>query len=175
MDRSLFKNTTTSRGLLYHYYISPGTKAWLLFLHGFPGSALDWVEQVGYFAGSGYGVIVPDMLGYGGTAKPTDPQLYAPSAICQDVIDILDAEHLQSVIVIGHDLGANITGRLANIHPHRFIAFAFLSVGYSPPGLLADYDTLTTLCISLMGRELYGYWAFFSEEGADKIVRNHVR
>lgn len=49
-------------------------------------------------------MLAPDMLGYGGTDKPTDPAAYVPSLLTKDVIDILDAEKLDKVVSIGHDL-----------------------------------------------------------------------
>ena len=105
MDPSSFKDVTTSRGIKYHYYFSPavGAKPTLLFCHGFPSLAIDWRYVVPYFKEKGYGIIAPDMLGYGDTDKPTDPALYIPSAISKDLIDIVDAEGLSSVIAIGHD------------------------------------------------------------------------
>jgi soluble epoxide hydrolase / lipid-phosphate phosphatase len=43
------------------------------------------------------------MLGYGGTDKPTDPNLYRYDAIGKDLVDILDTEKLSKVIAVGHD------------------------------------------------------------------------
>lgn len=43
------------------------------------------------------------MLGYGGTDKPLDEKLYRIKLMADDLTDILDAEKLDRVIVIGHD------------------------------------------------------------------------
>lgn len=43
------------------------------------------------------------MLGYGGTDKPLDASLYRIKLMAKDLSDILDAENLDKVIVIGHD------------------------------------------------------------------------
>lgn len=51
----------------------------------------------------GYGLIVPDLLGYGGTDKPTDLESYVGSGHAQDIIDILDKEGIDKVIGVGHD------------------------------------------------------------------------
>lgn len=76
----------------------------LLFLHGFPSTSRLWRHQVTYFASRGYPLLVPDLLGFGGSALPVDPESYRPSDICRDILDILDAENVQQVVVIGHDL-----------------------------------------------------------------------
>ena len=105
LDKSLFKFTKTSRGLTYRYYCSPakGSKPTLVFLHGFPKFAFDWHYQVDYFSNEGFGIIVPDMLGYGETDKPEDFKLYRPKLICQDIVDILDHEGVGKCVGIGHD------------------------------------------------------------------------
>lgn len=105
MDASLYKDFTTSRGFKYHYWYASAKedKPILLFCHGFPSTSNDWRKVAPYFAAKGYGIIVPDMLGYGGTDKPTDPALYVQSAIGKDLVDILDHERVSKAIAIGHD------------------------------------------------------------------------
>lgn len=52
----------------------------------------------------GYGLIIPDLLGYGGTSKPLNPADYSPSLIAKDLIDLLEVQHIDKAIAIGHDL-----------------------------------------------------------------------
>lgn len=105
METCTYNDITTSRGLKYHYLVSPGdeTKPTLLFLHGYPSTSYDWRHQIAFFKKEGYPLIVPDLLGYGGTDKPSDHTLYKQSSMAADVIDILKAEGVGKVISIGHD------------------------------------------------------------------------
>lgn len=106
MDSTFYRDVTTSRGIKYSVYYAKGTdptKPTLLFLHGYPYSSYGWRHQVAFFQPLGYGVIVPDMLGYGGTDKPTNPELYAGTLIAKDILDILDIEPGTRVVVLGHD------------------------------------------------------------------------
>lgn len=105
MDPTCYKNLVTSRGVNYHYYFSaPKDKQLtILLLHGFPSSSFDWHNQVTHLKGLGYGLVVPDMLGYGGTTKPTNPEEYKSSLMIKDITDILDAETVGHCVVIGHD------------------------------------------------------------------------
>ena len=105
MDDSLYKDIKTKRNINYHYYFSKAadSKPTLLFVHGFPSTSYDWYLQVAFFKNKGYGLIVPDMLGYGGTDKPVDPEKYRTKLLCADIIDILDAENIDKCIAIGHD------------------------------------------------------------------------
>ena len=105
MESSFYKTTTVSRGIKYNYYANPARegKPTILFCHGFPSTADDWRCVVPLFQAKGYGVIVPDMLGYGGTDKPTDPKEYAFSKMSKDLTDILDAEKVFKAIAVGFD------------------------------------------------------------------------
>lgn len=105
MDPALYKDLVVQRGLNYRYYRSPAAegKPTLLFLHGFPSTAYDWHKQIAYFQPLGYGIIAPDLLGAGGTAKPLDAQAFRMNAMARDVMDILAAEGVDKVIGISHD------------------------------------------------------------------------
>ncbi|KAL6301146.1 Alpha/Beta hydrolase protein [Sparassis latifolia] len=178
MDPSAYRSLTTKRGLKYNYFVVHGTdsaKPALLFIHGFPSTSYDWRHQVPFFRAHGFTVIVPDMLGYGGTDKPTEVEKYKFSGMAADMIDILDAENVAPgrAVAIGHDWGSGLTCRIANYYPERFLGFAFLSVGYSPPSTSGTFTHFLDHLKGLFGYELFGYWLFFSEEGADKIIEEH--
>lgn len=51
----------------------------------------------------GYGIIVPEMLGYGETDRPTEAKEYSRASIAEHVAGILTAEKVDRVIVLGHD------------------------------------------------------------------------
>lgn len=160
---------TTSRGFVYSYYRGePSNKTLetldflpiLLFLHGFLTSSLIWKHQIKYFREQGFVVIAPDLLGLGGTSKPLNPEAYRASLICQDLIELLDAENIsnEQVIAVGHDQlrafldfmvdvssgcssrGSRILSRLANLHPDRCRAYAFLADPYYPPRPMTNLD-----------------------------------
>ncbi|KAJ3555945.1 hypothetical protein NM688_g2295 [Phlebia brevispora] len=176
MDTSLYKHTTTSRGIGYNYYAYKArqSRPTLLFLHGFPSTAKTWQHFVSFFKEKDYGIIAPDMLGYGDTDKPTDPSLYVSSKVSKDLVDILDAEQVDKAIVIGHDWGSKAASRLASYFPDRFIAYAFLAMPYVPLHLsLKSTDYLAALKQGSK-YEMYGYWFFFSSEEADGIIKEHI-
>ena len=49
----------------------------VLFLHGFPESALSWRYQIQPLAQAGYRVWAPDLRGYGGTTRPVGRETYS--------------------------------------------------------------------------------------------------
>ncbi|KAL0564907.1 hypothetical protein V5O48_017130 [Marasmius crinis-equi] len=178
LDPSDYKNTTVSRGIKYSYYFSPPTdnKRFLLFLHGWPGFSYDWRYQVEFFKEAGYGIIVPDLLGYGGTEKPTDPEAYRSSLISRDIVDILDFESVSNdVVVVGHDWGSKATARIANYFPDRFSAFGFLAVGNLPTAFFTiPYPQLNNATKTALGYEEYGYWDFLTRPGTDEVLGTHL-
>lgn len=105
LDTSKFKQHKTSRGYNYNYYFAPASagKPHLLLCHGFPSCAHLWRKQIAFFEPLGYGLIVPDMLGFGETDKPTEVSAYYGSGLAQDIVDILDKEGVAKVIGVGHD------------------------------------------------------------------------
>ncbi|KAL0572067.1 hypothetical protein V5O48_009885 [Marasmius crinis-equi] len=178
LDPRNYKNATVSRGIQYSYYLSPPTdnKRFVLLLHGWPGLSYDWRFQVDALQEAGYGVIVPDMLGYGRTAKPTDPEFYKSSLVTRDIVDILDAESVgNDVVVVGHDWGSKVTSRLANWFPERFSAFGFVTIAYLPPSFFSTpYNESNALSKAVFGFEVYGYWDFFARPGAHEVVEEHL-
>lgn len=110
LDPASYKTHKTSRGYTYSYYHSAPTdsKPTLVFLHGFPSTSNDWRHQVAYFKAKGYGLIVPDMLGYGGTDKPLEVKAYVGSGLANDIVDLMDGEEVQNAVCVAHDWWVNI-------------------------------------------------------------------
>ncbi|MBK5356572.1 alpha/beta hydrolase [Pseudomonas sp. TH41] len=115
-----------------HYHVADqgsGDKVVLL-LHGMPDTSNVWDHQIPALVQAGYRVIVPDMLGYGETDKPQDPQRYGLAMIVGDMIALLDALGLKQVDLIGHDWGAATSWELVLNFPERFRRYAALSIGH---------------------------------------------
>ncbi|KAF9056498.1 Alpha/Beta hydrolase protein [Panaeolus papilionaceus] len=177
----------TSRGFSYSYYRSfpPEEVAadhhpseppcpTLLFLHGFPTCSNLWTHQIDYFHKKGFPLIVPDQLGFGGSSKPLNVEDYRASAICKDIVEILDFEKADSVIAIGHDLGSKIVSRLANFHPDRFRAYGFLAVPYSAPRPMSKIDYTLWATKKMAGYELCGHSTFFAEDDAHTLIEEKL-
>lgn len=105
------KTITTKRGFTYAYYASPAAaeKPTVFLHHGFPDSADEWEDLITHhLEPAGYGVIAPDLLGYGGTSKPTDPAAYKYRGMTADVVEIMDAEKVDKIVALGHDWGSSL-------------------------------------------------------------------
>ncbi|KMP06056.1 hypothetical protein CIHG_05500 [Coccidioides immitis H538.4] len=65
---------------------------------------------------TGYGVIVPDLLGYGDTDKPVELNSYAMTKMTQHIVEILDIEDVGKCIG-----GSAMLSMLAIYHPDRLL------------------------------------------------------
>ncbi|KAI0633811.1 alpha/beta-hydrolase [Trametes polyzona] len=177
MDAALYKDLKVSRGFTYHYFYSPAAagKPTLLLLHGFPATSFEWHRQVAYFRPKGYGLLVPDMLGAGGTSTPIDPEVFRFALIARDVVDLLDAERLDKVVGIGHDWGSLVLARLANLYDGRFHAYAWNAIPYAPPRPdPVDIDTIIARYQEATGDPRFGYWKFCDEDDAHVVIDKNI-
>ncbi|KAL0059455.1 hypothetical protein AAF712_013799 [Marasmius tenuissimus] len=116
------------------------------------------------------------MLGYGGTAIPHVPEELKQSLITQDVIEILDAENVTKAIFIGQGGGCPVISRIAQIHPDRMEACAFLAISYAPPNPNFNLRKVIELQEQQFGYSLFGYWEFLGgDPDAAQIISEKVR
>jgi soluble epoxide hydrolase/lipid-phosphate phosphatase len=73
--------------------------------------------------------------------------------------------------------GSFLLSRLANYHPERFSAYAFIDHGYIAPGqglTTAAVQHTNSLVQASLGFSIFGYFLFFDEEDAPKLLDEHV-
>ncbi|KAJ7693934.1 Alpha/Beta hydrolase protein [Mycena rosella] len=112
---------------------NPGAATALLCLHGFPDLGYGYRHQIGPWARAGFRVVVPDMLGYGASDAPIDPAQYTTKRLANDLVALLTALGIDRAVVVGHDWGSFLAGRVALWHPDRVLALVVMSVPYTPP------------------------------------------
>lgn len=70
----------------------------LLCIHGFPDFWYGWRYQIGPWTRRGYRVVVPDMLGFGGSSKPKDAIEYSTKRLCADLTALLDLLKIDNAV-----------------------------------------------------------------------------
>jgi pimeloyl-ACP methyl ester carboxylesterase len=134
----------------------------VLLLHGFPDSSHVWRHQVPALVGAGMRVVVPDLRGFGESAKPQEVEAYALRRLVGDVVAILDALELERAHVVGHDWGAGLAWAVAGFVPDRVERLVVLSVGHPN----------TNRQPSVEQREKSWYMLLFQFEGiAEELLR----
>jgi soluble epoxide hydrolase / lipid-phosphate phosphatase len=213
---------TTARALTYSYiHIPPQlpNTQYILFLHGFPSTSYHWRYQISFFVAKGYGILAPDLLGFGETSKPNELEMYRGEAMARDIVEIMVLEDVGVVVGVAHDWyvlrfilsyclpairfrwflnerrvkrcaeiacnyanasstrGSFLLSRLANYHPERFSAYAFIDHGYIAPGrglTTAMVKHIDSQVQANLGFSIFGYFLFFDEEDAPKLLDEHV-
>jgi pimeloyl-ACP methyl ester carboxylesterase len=75
-------------------------------------------------------VIVPDLRGYGASAKPASVEEYSLLYVAGDVLAILDHLSLDRAHLVGHDWGSALAWTMASLVPDRVDHLVTLSVGH---------------------------------------------
>jgi pimeloyl-ACP methyl ester carboxylesterase len=98
----------TSRGYRIRYQVF-GAGPVVVLLHGRPMWGGRWIDA-GYVdrLRDRFRVIVPDLLGHGGSDKPHDPSAYGTPNIAADALAILGAEGVNAAHLWGYSWGSII-------------------------------------------------------------------
>ena len=170
--------TVPSTQHTYHYtFASPTnpTLPFLVFFHGFPFTAELWTAQTTYFASRGYGILAPDMLGYGSSSAPADPSEYALKILVNDAVALLEHLGIERFHGVAHDFGVHLMSRLYNYHPEMFLSATFVSVPYQSPDRYFDVDAANAMTKKILGVEKFAYMKFLAKEGSHELLDAHVR
>src|SRR5579864_4344895 len=95
-------------------YDRVGSGPAVVLLHGWPGDRTDYRDLVPLL--SGCRVLVPDLRGFGASDKHVvaDPaEQYGSAAQARGVADLITSLGLESVVVVGYDIGSRIAQDLA--------------------------------------------------------------
>ena len=91
----------------------------IVLCHGWPEHAFSWRYQIPALVAAGYHVVVPNQRGYGNSSCPPEVTDYDIEHLTGDLIALLDHYEYDDATFVGHDWGANVVWRLAQLHPGR--------------------------------------------------------
>lgn len=95
---------------------SGGDGAPLLLLHGIPGHGGAWDRVVEHLP-NGYRTVVPDLLGFGGSDRPTTGVELHAEAQARALVPLLERLGIDRVTVVGHDFGGPVALWLTRLRP----------------------------------------------------------
>lgn len=108
----------------------------VVFLHGSgPGNSAwaNFRQNVEVFAGAGYRVILPDMIGFGYTDKPLDLGDYTLDLFVTTLLSGLDALGVEKAHFVGNSLGGGVAIQIALDHPDRVGKLILMGPGCLEP------------------------------------------
>lgn len=92
-----------------------GSGSPVVLLHGFPETGKCW-DKVAAALSTEHRVLVPDLPGYGRSARPTS---YDSATLANTIAAFMDAADAPKATVVGHDWGGGVAFRLALDHPDK--------------------------------------------------------
>lgn len=135
-------------------YRRSGSGATIVLLHGIPGQGQLW-ERVRAELSDRFDVVVPDLIGFGGSERPARPTMESvgPAAQAEKVEFLLDELGVRHAAIAGHDFGAPVGVLLAAKRPDLAGSLALLAGNTFP-------DTPIPFPLSLVRAPVIG--RFFS-------------
>ena len=120
----------TSQGqaleMAYMYLPARGGKPVVMLLHGKNFTGAYWKQTAKWLQSRGYGVLVPDQIGFGKSSKPRDYQ-YSFAAFARNTKGLADSLHLGKVIVVGHSMGGMLASRFALFYPEMTLRLVLVN------------------------------------------------
>lgn len=109
-------------------YRRSGSGPTVVLLHGIPGQGRSW-EPVQVALNGALDVVVPDLIGFGDSHRPSRPTIddVGPAAQAASAAALLDELDVRHATVVGHDFGAPVAVLLAATRPDLVGALALLA------------------------------------------------
>lgn len=116
---------------------SPSAPA-LLLLHGFTWEGVAW-RRVAEELADRYCLIAPDLPGHGGTPWPQPTDHWTFMRVCEALVALRFAMHLQDVTLVGYSMGGRLALQSALLAPSAFRRLVLIGAS---PGLRLGSDRL---------------------------------
>ena len=126
----IHRNTVTLNGMdIFHLDTKTEGDA-IICLHGRWGRGETWVDFMQAY-GDRYRIIAPDQRGHGLSGKPVSK--YTADEMAADIVALMDHLNIDSIILVGHSMGASVAASLCATHPDRAKALALLDKSAAGP------------------------------------------
>lgn len=112
-------------------YLDEGDGPVVFMLHGMPTWSFLWREVMKPLLAAGYRCVVPDMLGFGRSDKPTDPAAYNYDMHTAAISKVVDHLALDEINFVVHDWGGPIGTRVAYEHIDRVASVCLMDTGFN--------------------------------------------
>lgn len=157
------------------HYLAAGPDAGplVIFVHGFPLSAITWTYQIDAFAGLGFRVVAPDMPGYGQSTARHVVEDYGQEALVEGLLALLADTGRAAAVWIGHDWGAATVSSVATQRPDVVLGLVGICV---PHGTIErgweGFLPLVNRARYPAAAYAYGQWEYqkYFEEHFDECV-----
>ena len=116
-----YKFQSQGKDLEMTYMYLPGSNldmGLITLLHGKNFNGAYWKETAKLLQSMGYGVLIPDQIGFGKSSKPLNYQ-YSFEALALNTKNLLEYLDIQSTQIIAHSMGGMLASRFALLYPDK--------------------------------------------------------
>jgi pimeloyl-ACP methyl ester carboxylesterase len=136
--RSALRRLSVDGGRIAYLDLGPSDAPPLLLLHGIPTSSWLYRRIAARTAAEGLRTVVPDLLGFGASDKPTDLEVYSLERQADRLAALLDHLAVDRVTLVTHDAGGPWGFELLDRHPERIGGLVLLNTtayadAFTPP------------------------------------------
>jgi pimeloyl-ACP methyl ester carboxylesterase len=89
----------------------------VVLIHGLGVTKRFWIPFVRDFLSAQFRVTIYDLRGHGNSEMP--PNGYTSEDMANDLVDLLDALHIETAHIVGHSFGGRVALHAAALHPER--------------------------------------------------------
>lgn len=118
VDTYRFSSQGQKLEMAYMYLEPEGNKPVVTLLHGKNFNGAYWQQTSEFLQDNGYGVLIPDQIGFGKSSKPTDYQ-YSFAALATNTQGLLEKLGIAQSIIVGHSMGGMLATRFALLFPEH--------------------------------------------------------
>ena len=117
---NFFTVSSQQKALTMAYMYLPGQKdkPVVTLLHGKNFNGAYWQDTANFLHAGGYGVLMPDQIGFGKSSKPADYQ-YSFGALARNTETLMRSLGIEKTIVVGHSMGGMLATRFALDYPQK--------------------------------------------------------
>jgi pimeloyl-ACP methyl ester carboxylesterase len=112
-----FNSQRQALRMAYIYLEGEQNKPVVTLMHGKNFNAHYWTPVALYLQKKGYGVLIPDQIGFGKSSRPAYYQ-YSFAALAHHTQSLLKSLKIKKTIVIGHSMGGMLASRFSLMYPH---------------------------------------------------------
>ncbi len=138
------KYITSADGQTIYYetsIVQESTAPTTVLVHGIGGDVDGWQFVRDILLQEGFSVVALDVRGHGYSSHPRRAKHYKMELLLEDVVHVIDAENLDTVILVGHSGGAVIALNFALEYPERLSDLILLAGSYRAPAYMRSAFT----------------------------------
>lgn len=113
------------------HYLESGSGAPVVFVHGSgPGASAysNFKQNYEVIAAAGYRCVLPDLIGFGHSSKPTGVD-YTLDLFASTLVELLDELAIERCTLVGNSLGGAVSMKIAIDHPRRVEKLVLMGPG----------------------------------------------